>query len=444
MRPVRPFLPVVMLLAACGGPSRAPAPVLRPEVPAGSGLVHVYLDAPPATTRWSSVSVAGTGGALLPLVLEPRRDATAGTYHRLLASGAVPVGNYAALVLTRPMQGGEAEDLRVELPFAVTERAGAVLALSTGSNQRLEGKVLPRSATGATGLAACPSGGFVAMFDKRSGRVFGTVPTGRGPSSIALDVERRRAYVALAADDAIAAIDLDEGVVLDRRGLRTGDAPADLALLPDGSTLLVAARGSSTVLFVDARSLAETDRIQVPNAPVSLAVDRNGLRAWVASRDANAVTAIDLASRSIARTVAVDAEPVRVQLDAAQANLWVLHEVAPYLIRIDVRSFETTSRLNLGAGGTAFRIEPRSGRLLVARRDGGGIDVYDPLSLLPVDALPSRGRIGFLATDAETSQLFAAVDDRAGLDAFGLVARAPAWSTDLGCAPAYVAVAGDR
>ena len=444
MRAAPLLVPLIALLAACASSVKSPVASARPEVPAGSGTVHVYVEAGAEVPGWSSVAAAKLDGALLPLVLEPRRQGSGGLRRRLLAWGALPAGGYAAIVLTRPVRGAAAEELRVPISFATSERAGAVVALSTASGNTVEGKLVPKSALGATALAACPSGGLVAMFDKRSGQVFGAVPIGRGPSSIALDLARRRAYVSLAGDDAIASIDLDEGIVLDRRNLRTGDDPVDLAILPDGGTLLVAARGSSSLIFVDTQSLAETDRLTVPNGPVSVVVDHRALRAFVASRAANAVTAIDLAGRAIARSVAVDAEPVRLQLDAAQASLWVLYDVAPYLDGIDVRSLETTTRLNLGAGGTAFRIEPRSGRLLVARRDGGGIDVYDPFSRLPVDFFPSHGRVDYLATDGESNQLFAALPGEAGIAAFSLVGRKPAFSADFGCVPAYLAIAGDR
>jgi DNA-binding beta-propeller fold protein YncE len=195
---------------------------------------------------------------------------------------------------------------------------------------------------------------------------------------------------------------------------------------------------------VDVRSLAETHRIEVPNEPVSLALDRSGLRAYLASRAANTITVIDLVARRAVRTASVDAEPVRVQLDAAQATLWVLYEGSPYLDGIDVRSLETKTRLNLGAGGTAFRIEPRTGRLLVARRDGGGIDVYDPLSRLPVDTISATGRIAHLAIDAESNALFAAIPDSATIGAFNLVGRAPLWSSGVGDGPAFLVVAGER
>jgi YVTN family beta-propeller protein len=282
------------------------------------------------------------------------------------------------------------------------------------------------------------------MFDKRSGRVFGALPTGRGPSSIALDLDRRRVYVAVAEEHAIEVIDLDQGAVLERRTLRSGDAPADLVVTPDGNTLLVAARGSSTLVFVDARSLSENDRVEVPTGPVSVVVDRQGLRAYVASRAANAVSSIDLVARRLIRSASVDAEPVRLQLDAAQTTLWVLHDVAPYLFGVDTRSLETTTRLNLGPGGTAFRLEPRTGRLLVARRDGGGIDAYDPFSRLPVENFATDGRVTYLSADAESNLLFAARPDASGITAYGLVGRAAAWSSDLGCAPAFIAVPGER
>ena len=443
MRPSLLLVPLASLLAACTG-SKAPSPAIFPELPAGSGLVFVYAEGPAGDRRlWSAVAAATESGSLAPLRFGDPGEGPA-PRRRLLATGPLPAGRYAGLVLTRAVKGSESEDIRLALPFAVSDSSGAVLALSSSSDGAIEGTLAPRSATGATAFAACPSGGFVAMFDKRSGQVFDVVQTGRGPAAIALDADRRRAYVALGDDDALAVIDLDEGELLERRALRSGDAPVDLALLPDGRTLLVAARDASSVVFVDTQSLSEIDRVEVPNGPVSIVVDRPGLQAFVASRAANAVSRIDLTARRLARSVGVDAEPTRLQLDPAQATLWVIHEGSPYLDALDARSFEKTARVNLGPGGTAFRIESRTGRVLVGRRDGGGIDVYDPLSRLPVDTFLGVGRTAYLAVDAESNTLFSAAADDDAVHAVGLVGRAAPWSIPLGARPAYIAVMGER
>jgi len=68
---------------------------------------------------------------------------------------------------------------------------------------------------------------------------------------MALDQRTKRAYVALSGEDEVDVIDVANGEVVDRIKLSGGDRPRELALTPDGRTLLVVNTGSNTVSIID-------------------------------------------------------------------------------------------------------------------------------------------------------------------------------------------------
>ena len=166
-------------------------------------------------------------------------------------------------------------------------------------------------ATGLIGLVTSRGTNTVTVFDKVSGKVAAVVPTGTSPAGMAMDPVLRRAYVALSGEDAVEAIDLLGMDVINRGPLAIGDHPEELALTPDGKTLLSANTGSNTVSVVDAASLVETKRIQVGNGPQSILIDRAGRRAYVFNTFSNTISVLDIGAGAVVATVATESGPVR-------------------------------------------------------------------------------------------------------------------------------------
>lgn len=454
MRKVGLSLVLAALCAACGHPAWTVAS--RPRVPDDAGLVHVYLRTWPRESGATTIVLDGAwavreGGERVPLDLELARIGH-GTRsgERLLARGRVAPGRFEALILrTSP----EALELRAGVPFVIARERGTVLEAALdaragpdeGAPPRIEAsaRIAPPTTIGALALVADRASNVLLLVDKRTGIVGGAVPTGRGPTAVALDTDRRRAYVVTSLDEDVEAVDLDQPIVASKRALRVGDRPAEIALLPDRQTLVVVNRGSGTLAFVETEGLAEIDRIDVGNGPSSIEIDDEGRLGYVFNSQGSSVTVVHLPSRQIAATIPVDPGPVRGQLDRARTRLWVLHDGSPFLTGIDTRRLVVDRRIHLGVGATAMRVDLRTDHICVARRDGTGIDVYDPLSLLPVDTLALVGRADYLTIDAETNLLAASVPEERCVRTLGLLTRAPGWVLDVE-EPAYVRIVGAR
>ena len=449
---------------------QARRPAAGPAETAG-GAVVVYLlplprEAARLAFRLDGLSAVREDGADLPLPLvfrDVRGDGPAA--ERRLAATTLPPGRYTGLSLTisQPALTGTAgaaallpsrDPVPIALPFTVQLRRGVVLALRLADRSPVESgfrftpafiaEIPPRSAPGLIGVVSSRRSNTVTLFDKVSGKVAGVLPAGREPCGLAVDPASGRAYVAASGDDTIAAIGLLEQDVLGKLVLRGGDEPAELALTPDGRTLLSANAGSSTVSLIDAVPLLETARIPVGNGPGSVLVDRAGQRAYAFNTASSTVTVLDIAGRAVAGTIATEAGPLRGQFNRAGDRLYVIHRSSPYLTVIDPRTQAVTERVYVGPGAVALKVDSQTDRIYLARRGAGAIEVYDPLSFLPVDTIRTEGDVSFLTIDDEGNTLYLVLPGAGQVHMHRIVGKEITVRADVGDDPCRVALTGER
>jgi len=465
---------LILLTLACAGCVRtAPGPRALPVVPPGSGLLYVYLDALPPEADGVRAELAGLralgadGNAVpLPLALDAL-DASLPRRQRLLAAGPVPARSYVGLELeiasARLGEGDRAAALAlpaptrlVEQPFAVADQRVAVLRLGFARDvpvvrgHAFEPELaagLPRAselAPDATAVAVIDGPSALAVFHKIDGQVFDILRTGEGPSSVAYDPDRQRAYVACAGADVVESFDLTRGTREQSHPLLLGDRPSGLALTRDGLTLVVANAGSNTVTVLDAPSLAERFRVTVGRDPVAVRIHPSGQRAIVFQLGNDSLAVVDLVRGVVLGTVVVDGGPVHGAFDPRGELLYVVHRHSPYLVVVDVDELRVTTRQYVGSGALAIAVDPRGGRVFLSRAGSAGLEVFDPPSLLPVQTVDLGGAASGLAIDGETEQLLAAVPEARQVRILRLNGLAPSAATDLGGAPVWGDVAGSR
>ena len=460
------FLLCLLAAGALGARTRLSAPA-----GADQGLLFVYAaPLPPAasqlTFRIESIAAAREDGVLVPIDLLVRdADATTLSRERRMAAGGVPPGRYAGLavrVASAVMEGAAgstaltppAEPVIIPARFGLERRQATVLILSLDYRAAVKdaqrftpafsASAPTRPAPGLIGVVTSRATDTAALFDKVSGRVAGVVPTGRAPSGLAVDQDRKRAYVADAGEDQIEAVGLLEQTVLSRLPLRAGDAPSELALTPDGRTLVSANSGSSTVSLIDAVPLLETARVPVGNEPRSVLVDRQGRRAYALNTGGSSVTILDLASRAVVTTLSTEPGPFRAQLNRAGDRLYVIHRASPYLSVIDTQALSVANRIYVGTGALAIKVDSQTDRIYLARHGGGEIAIFDPLSLLPVDGIPADEDVSYLTIDGEGNNLYLALPSRGEVEVVRLVGKQVTARAEIGDDPYALALLGER
>lgn len=455
-----------LILWGCGTATLPPRPRLADE-----GEVSLYLDPFPQEAerlrfRVEAVSALHGDGREFPLSVAlgdlRRRDVSR---QRLLARGSLPAGEYAGFSFRvrdafLSSEEGEAALLTSETPakaefrFVVERNRGYVLSLALRYTESVESGysftpsfaiyVPGRPPVGLLGLVTNRRSNSVTLFDKRSARAIAVIATGRSPSGMALDQRTQRAYVALAGEDSIGIIDLLSGNLSQEIRLSPGDAPTELALTPDGRTLLSANRGSNTVSLIDPQSRFEQARITVAIGPRSVVADRAGRRAFVLNTASNTVSVIDVPSRALLRTIQVDSGPVRGQFNRRGDRLFVVHEVSPFVAVINPTTLAVASRFRIRSPMESIRVDPNTDQVYLGGPREFMVGLYDPLSFAPVGFVNTGTGIVAMTTDADENNLYMVSAEKNALLVSSRLSKRIVGEIDVGEGPYWVVVMGEN
>jgi YVTN family beta-propeller protein len=457
---------VCLVLAGCG----FSLPQLRAR-PEADGEVYLYLqpfpqDADRLAFTVGAISALRLDGGEIPLSVSLGEVRGADLKRqRLLAVGFLPPGDYAgfSLRIGNASLKGDAGDsallvpevaTKIEFQFNVARRQGRVVAMLLKYAQSVDtgfgfspafSMFFPdKPPTNLVGLVANSGSNDITVFNKKSLQVYDVILTGRGPAGMALDQRTRRAYVALSGEDGIDVIDVAAGNVSDRIRLYPGDEPRELALTPDGRTLLSANTGSNTVSVIDADSRFEVTRIRVGNGPRSVAIDPTGRRAFAFNTLSNTISVLDIPTRSVITTIGVDSGPVRGQFNRRGDRLYVIQETSPYVIVINPGLLTTTGRFTVRSGVRAVKVDPNTDLVYLGKVRDFFVGLYDPFAFSPVGFVDAGGVIAQMTADGDENNLFMVNPDRKTVLAANLTSRRIVGEIDVGDDPYWVTMMGER
>lgn len=400
---------------------------------AADGGVHLYLQPLPAeaeslTFTIASVSAVAASGSehtltsRLSVVRYPdaRRQ-------RLLASGRLPPGGYASFVLTirhAALKGGSQEaalalpdsPVRLDVPFSVTGSKTTVLWLTLRFRESIQegfrfspvfaAATPPKPIPDRAGFVSNSGSNTVTVFDRNLAQAVAVIDVCDGPAGLAVDRRRRRVYVACSEDDEIQAIDAATGEIVERSRLSPGDRPHEIALTPDGVTLVSANHGSNSVSFFDAESLTRREWTTVGRGPASLLIDAAGRRALVFNALSSSISVIDLATRSLVATISTDGPPLRGAFNRRGDRLYVIHDRSPYLTVLDARQLTTITRARLRIGVTAIEVDPVRDLVCIGGSNDRSIEFYDPNALMPLYSMRTASGVSFISIGASENALY--------------------------------------
>jgi len=250
----------------------------------------------------------------------------------------------------------------------------------------------------------------VSVFNKMTMQIVDTIATSSGPKGIALDQRKGWVYIALAGDSAIEVIDVSTLEMTGRIPLNFSDEPAEIALSPNGRTLVTANTGSNTMSIIDTNSLREVGRVSLPWEPTSVVVGRSNANAFVTHSLSNAVSRVDLASRSLSRTQIFEESPVRAAPSKDGNRLYIITANSPDVLVVDPESLALIERIFIGLGATSIKVDSKSGLTYVGN-DAGSIAVINPLASMFVDTFKVRGDVAFVNIDNDQNALFAVLPE---------------------------------
>lgn len=457
---------VLFILAGCQAAISRLKPPLEEE-----GEIYLYIQPYPQEAErlrltLDGVSAVSGDGREFPLEMSLREiKASDVRRQRLLASGRVPPGSYIGFsfkVKKATLKGEEGEvdllipetPVRNDFSFNVGRKRGYVIWLAFKYKESVQTgfsftpafsmSIPAKPIVSLAGYVSHTGSSNVALYDKKLGQVVGVIPVGKGPAGMALNQGARKAYVANSGDDEIEVIDVIGNEITSRIRLSIGDRPQELALTPDGSTLLSVNPGSNTVSFIDPFRLLELKRVNVGNGPRSILIDPNGRRAYVFNTVSGTVTVLDIANRAIIATFSTDPGPLRGQFNPRGDNLYVIHEMSPYLAVIDPVSFRVLKRFSVGVGMISIKVDNRTGLVYMGRKNDIFVGVYNPLSFVAVDLIRTAGAVNYMAIDGEENNLYMVSWEMNRVMVCNLVRKKILFEIDVGETPYWVTMMGER
>ena len=435
------------------------------------GEVYLYLEPFPQEAERlrftiDAVFAVSSDGREFPLT-GPLHELRASDVQRqkLLASGRLPPGSYTGFSFkinkaVLKTEEGEANLLvpetavKNDFPFSVIRRRAYVISTTFKYAESVSGgfsfspvfsMIIPaRPIPSLTGYVTNSGSNNIMVFDKKLNKVLSIIVTGRGPAGMAVDQRQGRVYVALSGDDAIELVDVLSGEPINRLRLNTGDRPQELALTPDGKTLLVANKGTNTVSFVDPVSLVQLNRINVGREPNSVSIHPNGMRAFVFNALSNTVSVIDIPNKAIITTITTDPALLRGQFNRAGNKLYVIHEWSTYLTAIDPSGLSVLKRYPVRMGMVSIKVDLQADLVYMGRRRDTAVEVYDPFLFAMVDSIDTGAGITYMTIDGDENNLYMVNPDMKSLMVSRLVRKGVFSEMDVGESPYWITMMGER
>jgi YVTN family beta-propeller protein len=435
------------------------------------GEVYLYIQPFPQEaerlrfTLEEAFAVSGDGKEIPFKVSLAELKATDLRRQRLLAHGRLQPGLYIGLSFKvkkaiLKVEEGEASLLlperpvRIDFPFTVDRKRAQVISLTFRYEESIIGGVSfspsfsvvtpAKPISSLAGYVTNKASHNITVFDKKLRQVVGVIATGAEPAGMALDQRLKKVYVALSDEDAIEVIDVVSQEVTDRIRLESGDRPQELALTPDGRSLLVINNGSNSVSFIDPISLFELTRINVGNGPNSILIDSRGRRAFVFNTLSSTITVLDIPLKAVVTTLSTDPGPLRGQFNRRGDRLYVIHEFSSFLTVIDPTSLSVIRRFPVRMGMNAIKVDPIADWVYLGRKNEVVVEVYDPFSFVSVDVIRTGGTIAYMAIDGEENNLYLVNPDLKRLMASNLVSKKIIYEIDVGEDPYWVVLMGER
>jgi YVTN family beta-propeller protein len=461
----------VVLLAGCQMAART----VKPPPLDAEGEVVVYLEALPSQAERLNFSVEGLAATRLdgqefPLVLSITEvSGTGDRRQRFLASGRLPPGQYTGLSLKMgkaalaPEDGAApanllvpAEPVRVPVQqFSLARGHARLVTLTLDFGRSLDkgfgfspvftGAVPPLPLVELLGFVTDTDSDRVVVFDKQARRVVAALAAGRDPKGLAVDRVQGRLYVALSGSDEIAAYDLVTGDEQGRARLRPGDRPQELGLTSDRRTLVVTNPGSNSVAFVSADSLVETgERARTGIQPTALLMDRSGRRAYAFNQGSSNISVLDVGTGKVAATIVTDGSPARGAFSRAGDRLYVVSPTSAYMNVLAVPTYARVNQIYVGFNMVSVAVDPRTDWVYVSSGDTGQLQLYAPMSPLPVGRVDLSASATFLALDNAYDVLLGAMPGKRGVFFMEFTSRKVLSGIETGGRPYGVGVVGER
>jgi DNA-binding beta-propeller fold protein YncE len=222
---------------------------------------------------------------------------------------------------------------------------------------------------------------------------------------LAVDLGRKRLFVAELGNDTVDAVDLDTGTVVHR--LAELDEPQGVAYLPGADLLVVANGGDGSVRMFQGEDLAPAGSIALGDDADNVRVDPSNGRILVGYGD-GALAILDPLSRSKIGEVDLAAHPESFQLDPQAGRVFVNLPDARRIVVIDLASRRQVASWSVPGLRSNFpmALGERATTLAVVYRDPPRLVLLNPRTGAVIQSLETCGDADDVFFDAKRQRAY--------------------------------------
>ncbi|MGX1778353.1 YncE family protein [Nocardia brasiliensis] len=201
----------------------------------------------------------------------------------------------------------------------------------------------------------------VSWVDIASRRVIGSLEVGYYPGQMAVDPKTGTLYVTTQAKDGAPVVVIDTATrTVKKRLVLTEDqltaSPSSIFLDPDNNRLYVALEGRKSILaVVDTVTQRMLSKLPIPDSSGAMAADLNERVLYVSSGDSIAV--VDLATNAVTATIPGITDPGVLVLDAAGHRLYVTDAHGNTVSVIDTEARKIVASIDFGQTVEALALD---------------------------------------------------------------------------------------
>jgi YVTN family beta-propeller protein len=226
---------------------------------------------------------------------------------------------------------------------------------------------------------------------------------------LAIDLSRRRLFVAELGNDTVSVVDLNEQKV---KHVITGlKEPQGIGYVPSSDTLFVANAGDGSVLLFRGADYEAAGRIDLGDDADNVRVDIASNRVFV-GHGSGALAVIDAATNSKIAEIPLQAHPESFQLDRSTRRILVNLPKAREIAVIELFAGKQTASWAMENGSNfPMALDQKSGRALVAFRNPARLGVFSMRDGSSIATVDSCGDTDDLFVDDKRQRVYLSCGD---------------------------------
>jgi YVTN family beta-propeller protein len=221
---------------------------------------------------------------------------------------------------------------------------------------------------------------------------------------MAIDLPRKRLFVAELGNNSVGVVDLAAGAVIHRiTGLKE---PQGAAYVPSTDVLYVANRGDGSVRMFHGADYSPAGRVELDSDADNIRVDTVANRIIVGYGDGG-LAVIDLATGKKIEIMPLKAHPEGFQLDPATSDVFVNLPDERAIVVLDRLTGQQRSRWPMAyAGNFAMALDNEAGRVLSVFREPARLMAFTKANGSVADQVPTCGDVDDVFVDARRKRIY--------------------------------------